>query len=507
MEIATRFEELVETSSSDSEFYDRAWADFPVWTLAFLTDDYGRPMFLAKWQMDFSDIINRGKYIWAFCSRKAGKSTLLAAKMAHYLCGAEKHRISGFAPTHGQDFVYDRCRTFLTSSPYLFNRFVVNENADQTDMRNGSSFINRSISMTTKGSTARGEYGDIVYVDEIQEIDKATKNKIIFPIIADAYSEKKIIMIGTPNVYRDPELEGTWNGWIRKAKENPIYQMYQVDCWRAIDEGCLNKDYVEEQQHGPNSLTADEFAMEYEAKFPDTSARWYPLTLLHSLRAPRGFLDKPRAGKTYIMAVDWAKYFNNTQILVGEIEPSSAVMTYCYWQEYNPKREIVDYERQVEEVKKIFWKFDCTWICPDTTTTQDALVSMLFAADDYNPGIPKASMYTEEDDEKPRSEVVRWGYKASTVRNYEMWRNHKQQMVKGRIRVPVDGPIEQNFWIKYEREHHELQAVAQQNNQYYRLEEQPGGSKDLAVSAAMLSMYLEKYDKAPAAMIVGGWGR
>jgi hypothetical protein len=461
-------------------------------------------MFLAKWQIDFSEIVNKFRYVWALTSRKAGKSTLLASKMCHYLCGSQRHRISGFAPTHGQDFVYDRARQFLVRSPYLFNRFVKNENADQTDMVNGSAYINRSISMTTKGSTARGEYGDIVYVDEVQEIDKATKNKIIFPIIADAYSEKKIIMIGTPNVYRDPELEATWNGWVKRTATNPIYSTYVVDCWRAIEEGCLNEDYVKEQQTGPNSLTPDEFAMEYEARFPDTSARWFPLRVLHQCRSSRTFIEKPRPGKIYAIAVDWAKYYNRTQILVGEIDPQTAVMTYAHWVEFDPKREIVDYERQVAEVKRIFWRYDCSWICPDTTTTQDVLVDMLFQKDEWG-AIPKASFYTEEPDEKPRSEVIRWGYKATTVRNYEMWRNHKQQMVKGRVRVPVDGPLEALFWSKWEREHHELQAVAQQNNQYYRLEEQPGGSKDLAVAAAMLSLYLTKYDKMPASICVGGW--
>jgi len=504
MEIAERLKTLIETSNDDGDFYDRTWRDFPVWTLAFLDDDYQRPMFLAKWQIDFANIIDAHRYIWAFTSRKAGKSTLLASKMAHYLCGPERHRISGFAPTHRQDFVYDRARQFLVRSPYLFNHFIENENADQTDMVNGSTFINRSISLTTKGSTARGEYGDIVYVDEIQEIEKRIKNQIIFPIVADAYSEKKIIMMGTPNAYRDPEIEATWNGWNDKSKGNDIYATFRVDCWRAIDEGCLSKEYVLEQQKGPNSLSPDEFKMEYEALFPDTSARWFPISVLHGLRTNRAFIDKPRPNRLYAMSVDWAKYNDRTQILVGEVDRDTGNMTYCYWQMYDPRRQTIDYEWQVEEVKRIFWLFDCEWICPDTTSIQDVLVELLFMDRDQR-AIPKTAMYTEEADDKPRSDVHKWGYKASTARNFEMWRNHRQQMHRGRLHVPCEGPYEDAFWRLYEKEHHELIATPVQSSQFYRLEEPQGGSKDLAVAAAMLSLYLERFDKTPATASVGGW--
>jgi hypothetical protein len=86
-----------------------------------------------------------------------------------------------------------------------------------------------------------------------------------------------------------------------------------------------------------------------------------------------------------------------------------------------------------------------------------------------------------------------------------MWRNHKQQMTAGRIRTPTIGVTEERFITIFEKEHHELQAVPMLNSQYYRLEEQAGGSKDLAVTAAMLSLFLERFDKTPPSMYIAKW--
>lgn len=496
-----RFEKILDSCGSDYDFYMTAWNDFPVWVVTFLDDDQGNPMFLARWQIEFAQMMDIHKYIWAFTSRKAGKSTLLAAKMANLLCGPDRHRISGFAPTHGQDFVFDKVRKFIRYSPYLFDTFIRrggNDTSERIDTTTGSEFINRSISISTGGAFIRGEYGDVVYVDEIQVIDQHIMDTVVYPIIADAYSSKRFLAVGTPDLRYNPQLQVRWNDWVSMSIIDPDYAYFLVDCWRAIAEGCLNRTYVEKVR---KDMTADDFAMEYLAQFPDTSARFFPLNLLEGLKAPtRRFYDKPKSDKTYIMAVDWAKYLTRTQILVGEITTNPPSLTYCGWTEFDPRRERVDYEEQVETVKRIFHHYKCEWIIPDTTSTQDALVDMM-AAGGINKGISKPYMF-REDEEK---EV--YGYKASDIRNYEMWRNHKQQMVKRRIFLPgaQETPEEQAFVEKYIKEHHELQAKPGRSGTIIRLEEQEGTFKDMAVTAAMMSIYLERFDQEQAFFKVGGW--
>jgi hypothetical protein len=472
--------------------------------LAFIDDDKGNPLFLAKWQIEFANLIGSKNYTWALNSRKCGKSTLLALKIAHYLCGPEKHRISGFAPTHGQDFVYEKCRKYIKGSVYLYPTFLdksrgANDTADAILTSTGCEFFNRSISVNTGGSTARGEYGDIVYVDEIQEIDQSIMDTIVFPMLADRYSEKHLILIGTPNLYKNPHIESRWNNWNDDSKKDSRYGNFGVDCWRAIDEGCLDEAWVLRQQ---KELSPDDFAMEYEARFPDTSMRFFPLNLLESCRSHRVFTQQVDATKVYIMGVDWAKYLNKTQILVAEVDLKTAIMTLVEWVEFDPRVRSVDYELQVEQVKELFWKYKVSWIIPDTTSTQDAILDLMYRKSNYE-GIPKACIYRHEAD-KEITQSTQYGYKATLVKNDEMWRNHKQQMVKGRIKIPSTGPRERDFFAKMLKEHHEL-IVRSSVGGYIRLEEPRNGSKDIAVTMAMMSIFLQKMDVSPASMHIGGW--
>lgn len=496
--IAERLEKIILTAKNEQDFYLRCWNDIAVWSAVFINDDSNNPLFLAPWQEEFIHLRTDSSYIWALTSRKCGKSTGLAVCIAHLLCGPDKHRISGFAPTHGQDFVFGKVREFIRGSPYLDAMFLDNDTADYVTMKNGSTLINRSIAITTQGSTQRGEYGDILYVDEIQEIDQSILDRVIFPMMADAYSEKTMYLIGTPNVYRNPQLESRWGGWKENAANNTDYAYYSIDCWRAIDEGCMNEAWVRQQQ---KEMAPDDFAMEYEAKFPSMSQRFYPIELLEKTLKPNAsFVLHPKRGKDYIMAVDWAKFMHRTQILVGEVDPYDGMLQYAYWLQYDPKVKITDYEEQVEMVKEVFWKYDCAWICPDVTSNQDVLVEMLIR-DGQSPGIPTCAFYNWE----PNTDKQKLGYKASDISNDEMWRNHKQQMMKGRVRLPIQGPDEIRFMKQYQSEHYNLQTEYIRNGTAIKLVEPRGGFKDLAVCAAMLSLYLMKFDRVPALFEVGGF--
>lgn len=485
----------VDKAGSDEEFYAIAWNDFPVWSVAFINDDSGNPLFPSLWQIEYARKMSAKKYVWAMCSRKIGKSTLLSVKNLHDMCGLVPKRIVCFAPTLKQDFVFEKMGKYLDNSPYLKEVFVGARGSitkDYIDLINGSSCQNKTIGLATKGELTRGEYGDIVTVDEVQKIEAPVMRQVIFPIIADAYSEKKFRMLGTPNLYTNPNLEREWRQWKKDSEGlESEYGFMQVDWRRGVREGCLDEKYVLKEQE---RMTPDEFMMEYEAGFPEQGSRFFDSLLLDScMDDSYTFSNIRNKDCAYCMSVDWATFVNRTQIIVGEFEKNTKTLRYIAWKEIDPKRTKLDYENQIEIVKSMFYNYSCEWICPDATSNQDALIRMLVSG---NNSIPEGQLYKTGD---------RLGYVATDVLNDQMWRNHKQQMVKGRIKVPRGGTVEKRFFEAWKKEHNELDVKVIRNGQMIKLEEPKNGYKDLAVACGMLSLAIPFYDRGKAFYGLDGW--
>jgi len=493
-DIARRLNKIGDESQTDEEFYSKAWNDFPVWSVAFIDDDSGNPLFPAKWQIEYARMMAYKKYAWAQCSRKVGKSTLLAIKNLHDMCGFKPKRISCFAPTLKQDYVFDKMNKYISSSPYLYEIFVREGSLtkEYIELTNKSSCQNRTIGMATKGELVRGEYGDIVTVDEYQKIEERVIRQVIEPIIADAYSDKQMRLLSTPNLFTNPNLENEWRRWKRDSeKPDSEYGYMHVDWLRGVAEGCLNEKYVLKMKE---KMTPDEFSMEFEAMFPEQGSRFFDASMLDTCMEHYGmFKNTPESGKIYAMAVDYAKFVNRTEIIVGEWDKITKKMPYVYWREIDPKREKIDYETQIDIVKDIFWKFKSSWICPDATSNQDALISMLTTGAN---AIPPAFIYKTGE---------RLGYCATDVLNDTMWRNHKQQMVRGRIKVPMGGATEKRFSNVWKKEHNELDVKMIRNGQMIKLEEPMNGYKDLAVACGMLSLFIPTTEKCSPSMAIGGW--
>lgn len=489
-----RLIKYVEDSETDEEFYARAWKDFPVWCLAFLNDDSGNPFFLALWQINYARLMDEKKYVWALCSRKVGKSTLLALKNLHDMCGNIPKRIICFAPTKKQDYVFEKMNKYLSESDYLYRVFgqTGSITADYIRLPNGSSCENRTIGLQTKGELIRGEYGDIVTVDEVQKIEDIVMHQVIKPIIADAYSEKKFRIIGTPNLYTNPNLEKNWNEWVANSeKKNTEYGVMHVDWKRGVKEGAIDEQYVRGEKE---IMPPEEFAMEYEARFPAQAGRYFPLSLLMEAIDPElefKFVKRPNCD--YVMAVDYAAFANRTQILVGEYDYEKKQLRYVDWLELDPKREKIDYEVQIEIIKDMFWKYDCSWICPDATSTQDALMRMLIMSPN---GIPTGRIYQTGE---------RLGYVATDVLNDMMWKNHKQQLTRRRIKIPGTGSESQKFLEKWAREHNELNVKHIRNGNLIKLEEPKTGYKDLAITSGMLSLYIPTVERSKASFDIIGF--
>lgn len=506
-EIMRRFVAHVEAAESNSDLYWRLWNDFPCWCLNFLLDDAGNPMFLAKWQIEFFNMYRTKKYVMSLQTRKGGKSTILAAIVAHMVCGYERKRYTVFSPSAGQSFIFEKAREYLRLSPFLENTFVDERKGGQNSAHRIKSVlgvvINNSAVSAQSLVSKRGEYGDGVLIDETQDIPRDVKETELEPIISDTYSDggKRYIQIGTPNLKRNPNLLNEWN-WYRRRSDpespeyDPDYGTYTLTCWEAVDQGCLDYKFVTDMRE---RMTPDDFAMEYLAEFPEVSSRFFTLSTLDRLRHGSSFIEGPRSPHyKYAMAVDWGFKRDKTQILIGEYRPADDKLRYVYWEEIDPRQGEVAYEQQARRVKRLYHHYGCEWFCPDLTSNQDWALGPLTSGEDGIPGIPIYQFYHHNPDTP--------GFKASGQTNFSMWANHREQMHSGRLEASCNGPKETRFFDQYTKEHHELQQRDAGHGSYKILSEPKNGYKDLAVTAAMLSLFLPKVglnDKACFKM--GGW--
>jgi len=488
------------------DIYLALYNNFPAWCAAFIDDDSGKPLIPSQWQTEFFNNFRDYQYLFALCSRKIGKSTNMAAIVAHILCGFQKERVVCFAPTHGQDFIFKKARKYVTDNAYLKETFI---DSDTTEFMvakgTGTEIVNRSLAITTGGETARGEYATIILVDEVQSIPPYIMNQIIMPIAADAYSDKKVALIGTPNDVTNLDLESLYYGW--EATDPLKYKSCEIDCWVGIEQGCILESWVISQF---KVLSEDEFRMEYGAKFPLRSQRYFPPAIFESIRAPYGFYDRPDTRYRYLMTVDWAQQNDNTEILIGEYDSHTNRLRYPLSIVYRPDDTLVDdelitYRDKVEAAKRCATQFGVTWVCPDSTTSQISLTNML--TENYkdpktgrvSKGIPQRFFYGYDKTKKPANQ--RLGYIASASLNSDTWTNHRDQIMQGNILLPE---YEYEFTKRYIRQHVELQQT-QNSKGLVTLKEQRGGKKDLAVAAAYMSLFFKEHGPNARATHLAPW--
>ena len=506
-ETFSRVVEYVKSSSSEEELYAQLLNDFPAWTATLLNGDHGKPIILAPWQADYAALMDEYRYTWAMACRKVGKSTLLSAWALFRAC-KDRKRIICYAPTWGQDFVYKDILRFFKESPFLQEKYIIGEGAltkTYTQLANGSEIVNRTIGLQSKGELTLGEKADIITVDEIELIEKSVFVGIIRPILIDAYSEKNLALIGTPKLDANPVLDQDWDNW-QKCENVRCPHLWEagqqacpecgaarvratlaVDYLRGIDEGCVNRELIESQML---DMTEDEIDMWFRARFPAEADRFYPrLAMWECAKDNLDFLPRAMPGRKYGLSVDWAQHVDRTEVLVAEVDDVLKTLTYVYWHRFDPKKNKASPEAQVEFVKGVFRDFKAEWINVDATNTQDQYIRMLTSGTD---AIAPARFHKDEKD--------RMGYIASGERNYDMHLNHKRQILRGAIRVPKQRPFIDS-WVN---QHVQLKATSVASGRYIKLDEPKNGFRDLAVTSAMLSLYLLN-PATPAFMGLSTW--
>lgn len=488
--IFDRIYRYVTTSSSDSDLLAKLLLDFPAFSAMFL-ESKGIPIYLAPWQQEVSDILDRTNRVVCYAARRMGKSTLFASKITHLVCSVPNTVIQVFAPSEQQDVCYREVRNHFSKNPFLFEKFIRGNtfNTERIELSNGSLVQNFTIDIQKEGRLLRGS-GGTIFVDEISLIPKRTLTSVIFPMVSDAYKDNRLWMIGTPSLEMNAELDTMTERW----KADPSWAVVmgaQSDWHRAIREGCIDATKTIETMR---EMSPDEITMEYEADFPRQQGRFFPAYTLGKC-----IPDEPRwrlledhelrrnPSTMYVMAVDWARVLDRTEILVGELFEGR--LKYVYWKRLDPQKDDMNYNTQVALVQDIFHRMGVQLFIADFTSHQDTLIPLLTAG---SKGIPEYLFW-----KNPKEEI---GYRASDDSNHNMWQNHRRLMMGGRILSPNDisHQLTATFISEWKRQHNSLNIKKTTGaKMLLRLEEPRGGHKDLAVASAMLSLASEQIIHPP----------
>ena len=522
--IFQRLIELAESATSDVDFHKQILKDFDLFCVAYVRLDNRKPMYPAPWQSEAARTFEEHSVNLFIEPRKIGKSAVLSAYVLWKMCKDESTRAVIFAPTQAQLFIMEDIWKALKRCDYLMQEYV-QPNAPMHKRgtygkeyirfsKNESEVVASNLAQSQKADSKRGNKGSLFIVDEIELVTKEVRTTVIDDMMADAYSEKKMIMVGTPKSIANPELELEWESYKQSPDE---YGTHHINIWEAIDEGAITRSYIKNRfkrlnipcqwvlQKGmcaPHSLTKDaeidgwkcnkccmlndDFVAENMGEFPKSAGKFFPKLFLDACGEDTWPLNvKPEGGREYIMGIDYGLLLNPTQICVFEVQMSSARLV--YWEEISPvppESGTRDYDPIIKRIKEIYRDYNgqITRIYPDATAAGIQITADLTKEPSR---IPSNRIYSNETAAK--KEVL--GVWMTGPFKHEMMQNYRTMIMDGRLKVPKLEP----YWTKFMLEHDGVvvQKVTGTAN-YLKFKEPVGGTIDLLDSMALAMLHFSK---------------
>jgi hypothetical protein len=415
--------------------------------------------------------------------------------------------------------------------------------------------MNLAQKQRSPAATKRGEKATDIIVDEIGQVRKEVREVVIDDMMADAYSEKRMTLMGTPDKLINPYLEVEWE----EKQLDPDIGTFTMDIWEGVRQGCIAPDYVrdrfkslriqcpwgryvgicgKEWGKGPYetyTLGSDDdfrfkftytggederfkgwecndccllnptFLVENLGRFPDIADVFFPKPFReHCADKEHPYnvsVPNPREGAKYVMGIDFGAGVNPTQITVWEIIGHQLRLN--YWREVPVvEAEHMDGTRSYDPA--IHWVQDTyeaygigaanqiKRIYPDATTIGQQVTNDLTKG---KGAIPKAKIFCNKSKEKGgKGWLGVWcdgPYKSMMMVNYQ------KQMMDGCLEVSRQEP----FWSMWMFEHDGIQVAKAGNENYLKFSEPPGGSIDLVDSCALACLELsDETNQTPAFM-------
>ena len=235
--------------------------DIELFALNYTLPQNGLPPFLAEWQVELANALITKYRVAGLTSRKIGKSFSGAVVTLYLLVNgsirggvSRGHHVRMFAPKKRQLVIREEVNNILRRSRFWAEEWILKDNKKDKYHsgifseeklvfgRNNSSMKGDSLAQTSsKGRAATGEMGDSFIVDEFGQIVQESFNMAILPMMADAYSIKRLCLLGTPTLDINPDLKNYW----RMLKEDPLFKCFSHDWVYGVETGCILSSYME----------------------------------------------------------------------------------------------------------------------------------------------------------------------------------------------------------------------------------------------------------------------
>lgn len=519
-------------------------ADFELFCVCHVRLDDLKPMFPALWQCNSAEIFEQNEENLFILCRKVGKTAMGTAWALWKTISTPACRLIIFAPTEQQLFMMQDVIKCLNRSPYMMEEYVRDKDAPhrrgrKSDERvifghNWSEIIPMNLAQKQIAATKRGQKGSVVIVDEIGLVLKDVQVVVIDDMMADAYSDKKMLKFGTPDKLANPELENEW----REAQEDPDIGTFTMDIWDGLVQGCIRLEYVRRRfkklhipcpwgmfegvcgkRWFPDELYDENhpiygnwecneccmlneaFVVENMGEFPHTAGRFFPKPYLEAMATAEWdvSIPNPREHAQYVMGIDYGMVMNPTQVTVWELLNQTLVLN--YWLEIAPvepqqlggTRDYDPINRRIQETYRAYGPGDKNQIkriFPDATAVGTQVTADLTKGEQ---GLPPSKIYCNETARKRETLGVYFSgpYKSQMMTNY------RKLIMDGRIKVTRREP----YFSKFMMEHDNIIVKSVESENYLKFKEARGSSIDLIDSQALAALELSDEIKGEGAFL------
>lgn len=521
---------------SEDEVHRTLVADFDLFCAAYVRLDNWLPMFLAPWQSKVFKIIeNHEENLFITC-RKVGKSSFETAYMLWRCLSRQGELLVFVAPTEEQLYAWKDAVKAVDKVPFLKDYYIGKDKdggrrsiEGMVFSRTWSEIHPMCLAQKQLGRTKRGVKAGTLIIDEIQNVLKTIRETVLDDTMSDTYTEKKMVMFGTPVDVANPGLEIEWED----AKEDPEIGTFHMDIWDGVLEGCISQKWVKKRfkklgiqcPWGRNQgicgkrwkkgkyprrqgskwsgwecdeccMLNEVFVAENMGEFPKFAGKYFPKPQIE-LSAPEAYditVPNPEEGHKYVMGIDYGAGINPTQITVWDCVDDGLVLN--HWREVQPieaaqretHRNFDPIIRRIKDIYKLYGRGVANQIkriYADATTTGQHVTHDLTKDPD---AIPLEKIYSnQKGKDKSGKEKKNWigvwqsgEYKAKEMDNY------RRQLLNGKIKITKQEP----FYAKFVFEHTNVIVARVESQNYLKFKEPAGGSIDLVDSCALAALEL-----------------
>ena len=522
--------DVVQSGMPEEEIHKAFLADFELFCAAYVRLDNIRPMFTAPWQSEVFEITeSHSENLFILC-RKVGKTAFLTAYVLWKCIANPGRRLIFVAPTELQLFGFEDAVKALDRMPFVMDTYVKPKDGGRRSAEgvvfasSWSEIAPICLAQKQKGSTKRGIKGSDMVIDEIQNVLKVIRETVLDDVMADAYTEKKQSMFGTPVDVVNPHLEMEW----LDAQTSDDVGTFTIDIWRGVDEGCITRKYVRDRfrklsiscpwgrykgmcgkrdcpgQAYKSSkkndkqfdgwkcdeccLLSETFVAENLGQFPKIGGRFFPKPYLEAAatEAYDVSIPHPEIGHHYIMAIDFGAGLNPGQIGVWDKVDQNLILN--HWREV-PIIEATQigghrsYDPIIRRTQDIYAMYGLGEKNQIKRVFADATSVGLQVTNDLTKGphaIPVERIWCNESAEKKEwIGVIQSGpYKSKEIIHY------RKMLLDGRIKVSLQEP----FYSKWMFEHNNITVVRAQQDNYLVFKEPPGGTVDIVDMCGLASL-------------------